>query len=146
MVDANAEISIAVKANSGYRLSKLTINGQDRTADLANGSMKFTVTADVTIVATFVAGTEPPITEVEESAFAHVKAYPNPFADEVHVAGVEAASRLLIVNEMGMLVRSINLHGEPQIALQLSELPAGVYLLVVERGAERKTIRLVKSR
>jgi len=146
MVDANAEISIAVKANSGYRLGKLTINGQDRTADLANGSMKFTVTADVTIVATFVAGSEPPITEVEESAFAHVKAYPNPFADEVHVAGVEAASRLLVVNEMGTLVRSINLHGEPQIALQLSELPAGVYLLVVERGAERKTIRLVKSR
>lgn len=147
LVEHGAEILIMPKADANYKLERLLVNGEDKASALRSGSLTMVLEAKLHVEATFVAtgGTEPQ-TAVEEAALAGVMAYPNPFADVVRVSGVEKATRIQVLNANGAVITTIMHNGSSEVQLNLADLPSGVYLIVVERGAARKAMRMVKNR
>lgn len=83
-------------------------------------------------------------TAVEDNAFAAVSVYPNPFADKLIVNEVAEASRVTLVNAQGVVLRSVAVNGANQIALDVTDVPAGIYMVVVENGAARRAFKVVK--
>ena len=81
---------------------------------------------------------------VEDNAFAAVSVYPNPFADKLIVNEVAEASRVTLVNAQGVVLRSVAVNGANQIALDVTDVPAGIYMVVVENGAARRAFKVVK--
>ena len=138
------ELTITAKANSGYRLEKLLVNGEDKTAESKDGVLKHVATADVTIAATFASTSSDP-TDVQDALLARVVVYPNPFVDEVHIKGLDAAEQLRVIDATGAVVRTFPLVGMSELTLRLGDLPSGVYMLVVDSPSHRKTIRLVRQ-
>ena len=106
-------------------------------------SDKTTVTAAKYVVS-FKKGTAPKPGAVEDNAFAAVSVYPNPFADKLIVNEVAEASRVTLVNAQGVVLRSVAVNGANQIALDVTDVPAGIYMVVVENGAARRAFKVVK--
>lgn len=92
------------------------------------------------------AGTDvvPEHTAVEENAFAEVSVYPNPFAGQLMVKDVAEATRVMLVNLQGAVLRSVSVNGANELVLDVEDVPAGLYMLVVENGSARRTIKVVK--
>lgn len=83
-------------------------------------------------------------TPVEENAFADASVYPNPFAEKITVTEVAEANRILLVNAQGVILRSVAVNGANQIDLDVADVPAGIYMVVVENGAARRAFKVVK--
>ena len=81
---------------------------------------------------------------VEDNAFAAVNVYPNPFAGKLVVNEVAEASRLTLVNAQGVVLRSVAVNGANQVELDVTDVPAGIYMVVVENGAARRAFKVVK--
>jgi hypothetical protein len=62
--------------------------------------------------------------------------YPNPTTRKVHVSGLHTTDDYLIFTSLsGSVLRSIKLAGQPEAVLDISNLPAGVYVMqVVGKG------------
>jgi len=100
--------------------------------------------ADATLTVTLKAKGTPKPGAVEDNAFAAVSVYPNPFADMLTVNEVAEASRVTLVNAQGVVLRSVAVNGANQIALDVIDVPAGIYMVVVENGAARRAFKVVK--
>ena len=100
--------------------------------------------ADATLTVTLKAKGTPKPGAVEDNAFAAVSVYPNPFADMLTVKEVAEASRVTLVNAQGVVLRSVAVNGANQIALDVTDVPAGIYMVVVENGAARRAFKVVK--
>ncbi len=150
-VEANTELTISATPLDAkrHRLAKLLVGGQDLTKDAQGGTVRFVVTADVAIEATFEAipaeKPAPSPTEVRNHSLELVSAHPNPFTGLVTVSGLEVAKRMQLLSVNGVALRTVYLHGEAEVQLDLADLPAGLYVLVVERESARKVLRLVKN-
>ena len=83
-------------------------------------------------------------TPVEDNAFADASVYPNPFAEKITVTEVAEANRILLVNAQGVVLRSVAVNGANQIDLDVADVPAGIYMVVVENGAARRAFKVVK--
>jgi len=83
-------------------------------------------------------------TSVEDNAFADASVYPNPFAEKITVTEVAEANRILLVNAQGVVLRSVAVNGANQIDLDVADVPAGIYMVVVENGAARRAFKVVK--
>ena len=83
-------------------------------------------------------------TAVEDNAFAAVNVYPNPFAGKLVVNEVAEASRVTLVNAQGVVLRSVAVNGANQVELDVTDVPAGIYMVVVENGAARRAFKVVK--
>ena len=59
---------------------------------------------------------------------------------------MEKATRIQVLNANGAVITTIMHNGSSEVQLNLADLPSGVYLIVVERGAARKAMRMVKNR
>lgn len=81
---------------------------------------------------------------VADNAFAGVSVYPNPFQGQLVVKEVAAAERVLLLNAQGMVVRNLPVNGASELALDTENLPAGMYMVVVENAAARKVFKVVK--
>ena len=81
---------------------------------------------------------------VEDNAFAAVNVYPNPFAGKLVVNEVAEASRVTLVNAQGVVLRSVAVNGANQVELDVTDVPAGIYMVVVENGAARRAFKVVK--
>lgn len=81
---------------------------------------------------------------VVDNAFAGVSVYPNPFQGQLVVKEVAAAERVLLLNAQGMVVRNLPVNGASELALDTENLPAGMYMVVVENAAARKVFKVVK--
>ena len=57
---------------------------------------------------------------------------------------VAEASRVTLVNAQGVVLRSVAVNGANQIALDVIDVPAGIYMVVVENGAARRAFKVVK--
>ena len=125
------------------------MGGQDLTKDAQGGAVRFVVTTDVAIEATCEAipaeKPAPSPTEVGNHSLELVSAHPNPFTGLVTVSGLEAAKRMQLLSVNGVALRTVHLHGETEVQLDLADLPAGLYVLVVEHESARKVLRLVKN-
>ena len=146
-----SEISVEVKPEGGYKLAKLLVNGEDRTADAAQGVLTLTVSANVTLEATFAPvpqGEKPtprPPTEVEDGIFAQVVAFPNPFVNNIRVRGLQGTGQIRLLDVTAAVILTTPFVNGHDVILQLADLPAGVYLLVIDNGRASRTIRLVKQ-
>ncbi len=81
---------------------------------------------------------------VEDAVLAGVVAYPNPMVRELVVSNLAEVENVALVNAQGVVVRTVKPNGASELRLAVEDLPAGVYMLVVERSGARKAIRIVK--
>lgn len=81
---------------------------------------------------------------VEDAVLAGVVAYPNPMVRELVVTNLAEVENVALVNAQGVVVRTVKPNGASELRLAVEDLPAGVYMLVVERSGARKAIRIVK--
>jgi hypothetical protein len=84
------------------------------------------------------------------SADLAIKVYPNPFSGELIVDLGEAGTvggQISIYTMMGNLVKSFTLNSASagKLSLNLSDLNAGVYTLMINTGTSIKSVRVVKS-
>jgi hypothetical protein len=68
-------------------------------------------------------------TGVDENGGSIISLYPNPANETIHLEGLEDETEVCVYNALGMLVKSLTLNGEDEIAI--SDLPSGLYLLRV---------------
>ena len=83
-------------------------------------------------------------TAVEDAVLAGVVAYPNPMVRELVVANLAEVESLALLTAQGVVIRTVNPNGANEVRLAVEDLPAGMYMLVVERNGLRKAIRIVK--
>jgi hypothetical protein len=93
--------------------------------------------ATVTVTATN------PETGVESQLTAAVKLYPNPFTGVLHLSGAEGCT-LRVINASGTAVH-IRLLTSSDEAVQLGNLPAGLYFFHLEKDGKSKTLQAVKQ-
>ena len=76
-----------------------------------------------------------------------LKIYPNPFTDVVHMAGVDAESghtlTFRVRNITGATVYT-QIISDPDAAVHLGHLPAGMYIIQMENGRKTTTVKVVK--
>jgi hypothetical protein len=81
-------------------------------------------------------------TGVESRLTISVALYPNPFADELHLAGAEGCT-LRIINTSGATVYSRLLTSSDEV-IQLENLPSGLYFFQLEKDGKTKTLQAAK--
>ena len=79
-------------------------------------------------------------TSVDENGLESVSLYPNPANDKLFLEGLEEDCGISIYNAMGMKVKTMTLQGDAEI--NISELPAGLYLL---RIGNQRTLKFIKE-
>jgi hypothetical protein len=79
-------------------------------------------------------------TSVDENGMETVSLYPNPANDKLFLEGLEEECEISIYNAMGMKVKTISLQGDAEI--NISELPAGLYLLHID---SQRTLKFIKE-
>ncbi len=84
------------------------------------------------------------ITPVEDAVLAGVSVYPNPFVERLVVKNTAEVEKVTLVNLQGVELRVVLPAGTNQIHFAVEDLPAGVYMLVLERNGVKKTLRVVK--
>ena len=82
---------------------------------------------------------------VDGNSLASVVVAPNPFSEALEVKGIPADCRIQVLDALGKVVYAKEASGGERTTLQLGHLPNGVYLLVLEQGAERRALRLLKQ-
>ncbi len=75
---------------------------------------------------------------------ASFKAYPNPVTDVLYISLPAMAERLMVFNTVGTLVLEQKVNGS-LARMDMSQLPAGTYLLKVKGSGEVYTIRILKQ-
>ncbi len=61
------------------------------------------------------------------------------------VKNIANVSRLTLVDALGVVHYSILSNGAMELQLRTQDLPAGVYMLVVEKDGARKALRILKQ-
>ena len=95
--------------------------------------------AEATLVVTMKEGAA-----VADAVLDAVVVYPNPFASEIVVTNLAEVAKVALVNAQGVVVRSVLPNGASELRLAVEDLPAGLYLLLLENNGAQKAIRLVK--
>jgi hypothetical protein len=81
-------------------------------------------------------------TGVKNQLAAAVTIYPNPFAEEVHLAGAEGCT-LRVINVSGATVHIQKIASTDEI-IRLENLPAGMYFFRLEKDGQTKTQQIIK--
>lgn len=113
------EVTVTVKPDAGYKLSKLTANGTDITA-----TKKFVVKGATTVEATFVKDTA-----IEEVSASEVVLYPNPAVDVATLSGIEAGAMVQLFSLDGAEVLRTIANEAGVARLDLTGVAAGKYLV-----------------
>ena len=82
-------------------------------------------------------------TGVEDLSALNIHIYPNPFVDRLHTSGAEGCL-LQIFAANGRLKYNLIITKDDEI-IQLSHLPAGVYVFRLEKDHQVKTIKVIKE-
>ena len=130
-VDKGAAIIITATPNPDYKLQTLTLNGET----IENGSTHIVV-ADVNIVAEFVE------TSIEDFAAQNITVYPNPVQDILHIETKETITTVSVYNMLSSIVAQNT--GDVR-EINISSLPAGIYMVRVEMGESVGIIQIVKK-
>ena len=133
-------IAFTAKAEEGYVVRGLVINEQLYATPCA-----FTCTSHNVVATALIAPRANKPTHVEPAVLADLRAYPNPATTTLTVEGLAAARALSLVASTGQVVRHCRLQGESILVLDVSTLPSGLYLLVVEAADGARTLRVVRQ-
>ena len=108
-------------------------------ADANSANTSFTMPANaVTVTANFGA-----VTGNSEIFSPNLKAYPNPFTDDVRITDAEGCT-LLVMSTAGVAVH-IQKIASPNETLRLSHLPDGVYFFCIEKDNQTKMVKMMKE-
>lgn len=118
-VEAGSVLTITATPDPGFKLRTLTVNNVKFESGKA-----YKVLSNVEIVAEFDA-----VTPVEAEML-HLTLFPNPAQSQITLEGLESASQVTIFNQLGGVVLSAFV--QPNQSIDVSALPAGVYVLRVE--------------
>ena len=79
--------------------------------------------------------------------YSEVVAYPNPMHDRVTIALPQAAieTAVVVYNQLGQVILSENYSDTQQIALELGNIEAGVYLIKVSYDTETQLLKMIKK-
>lgn len=138
-VKAGTDLVITVTAPAGKVIDNVSFNNTVVKPE-ANKSYKVKMSAtEATLVVNLKKAAA-----VEDAVLAGVVAYPNPMVRELVVTNLAEVENVALVNAQGVVVRTVKPNGASELRLAVEDLPAGVYMLVVERNGARKAIRIVK--
>lgn len=138
-VGAGAMLTIAVTAPEGKEIEKVEFAGTALTLNKDKVYVATMPDAEATLVVTMKEGAA-----VADAVLDAVVVYPNPFASEIVVANLAEVAKVALVNAQGVVVRSVLPNGASELRLAVEDLPAGLYLLLLENNGAQKAIRLVK--
>ena len=79
----------------------------------------------------------------DQSDNLQVKVYPNPFADKVMISSNVTIDSYRIYNILGAQVREGSSQMQ-QLELDTSDLSSGIYMLEVQSGNRRMTVKIVR--
>lgn len=128
-VPFGTELTVEVAPEEGYSLQRLMANEKDIT-----NTKKFFVSRNVTVTALFVS----PLREITE---AKLKVYPNPAATEVNIQGAPALSEVKLYSMDGVRLLSIMTDASGAAVLDVSDVPEGTYLVVLQDGVYKLNTR-----
>lgn len=138
-VKAGTDLVITVTAPAGKVIDNVSFNNTVVKPE-ANKSYKVKMSAtEATLVVNLKKAAA-----VEDAVLAGVVAYPNPMVRELVVTNLAEVENVALVNAQGVVVRAVKPNGASELRLAVEDLPAGVYMLVVECSGARKAIRIVK--
>lgn len=138
-VGAGAVLTIAVTAPEGKEIEKVEFAGTALTLNKDKVYVATMPDAEATLVVTMKEGAA-----VADAVLDAVVVYPNPFASEIVVTNIAEVAKVALVNAQGIVVRSVLPNGASELRLAVEDLPAGLYLLLLENNGAQKAIRLVK--
>jgi hypothetical protein len=76
-----------------------------------------------------------------------IKIYPNPFDDFLLIEGAEEIEKVVLWTVMGRKVIQFAGRGEGQVMINLSGLPAGIYIVeLILKDNNREFVKVVKER
>lgn len=84
-----------------------------------------------------------------DASFSALTAYPNPATDFVNVefsSNMKSDYRVMLTDLSGRIINVVtgeSAEGLNKVALQVSDLNAGMYLITVDHGSDRQTLRLM---
>ena len=133
-------LTIAVTAPDGKEIEKVEFAGTALTLD--EKTKVYTATmpnTEASLVVSIKGGT--PVTD---AIFDAVVVYPNPFTNEIVLTNLAEVSKISLISAQGIKVRTVMLNDVKELRLAVEDLPAGLYLVLLENGECQRTIRLVK--
>ncbi len=140
-IKAGDDLTITVTAPANKPVVTVTVTeegGQPKTLELKDGKYTHKMGTKKTVL------TVTAKTPAEDAVLAAVAVYPNPFVGQLFVANTAEVAKVALVNAQGVVVRTVLPAGANELNIAVEDLPAGVYVLVLEREGARKAIRLVK--
>ena len=130
-VPYGTELTVVATPADGYKLTKLTANGQDILE-----TKRFKVTENTEVKATFADNTG-----VETTVTQQVKLYPNPATDYVIVEGVAPASEVTLHGLTGERLYTGRADSRGVLQIDLTPYADGVYLVCVAGETYRVVVR-----
>lgn len=124
---AGATASIAAIAADGFVFKKWN-------DDTTDNPKVVVVDHDIFLAAFFESN------DVTESGFDHLRLYPNPANDKIHIEGFEGEHEIFIYNTTGALVRTATITDSQEIGV--GDLPAGLYLVRID---QLRAFRFIKK-
>ena len=106
--------TLAAIPADGYKFIKWSDNNSDNPREIV-------VTQDLVLAAFF------NTTGVEEYDGLTIRLYPNPANDKIHIEGLEKEAEITLFNAQGVLVKTITLSGDADIAI--GDLALGLYFM-----------------
>ena len=130
-VPYDTELTVVTNVADGYKLTKLTANGQDILQ-----TKRFKVTANTAVKATFADNTG-----VETTVTQQVKLYPNPATDHLVVEGLVPASEVTLYSMTGERLYAGRADSRGVLQIDLTPYADGVYLVCVAGETYRVVVR-----
>ena len=124
---AGATASIAAIAADGFVFKKWN-------DDTTDNPKVVVVDHDIFLAAFFESN------DVTESEFDHLRLYPNPANDKIHIEGFEGEHEIFIYNTIGSLVKTATITDSQEIGI--GDLPAGLYLVRID---QLRAFRFIKK-
>ena len=84
-------------------------------------------------------------TSVPEFALENLNVYPNPVKEKLSISGLEGGEIISFINAGGSLCIQTKATGETE-EINISNLPAGTYLVRINNGSVEKTVKIVVAK
>lgn len=134
--DGNGQAELRLRnGNYSYTVSKSGFETKTGTFTVADNGASLGV--DLTRTSTAIRPIDP--------LLAGAKAMPNPCQHELTLSGVAHAQRIIVLNAAGQQVLIHEPNGAEEIYLDVADLPAGLYIVLLERADAHHTLRVVKQ-
>lgn len=130
-VEEGSQLTVVATPKTGYELDKIMAGGKDITTN-----KQFVVKGATEVKVTFKKSTA-----VTDVASAQLQIYPNPTAQELHIAGVAPHLLLTLYNIEGEAVAVAMADTQGVAEMDLSHLPAGLYLLQISGELHRIVVQ-----